>query len=372
MAVMRPLMACLLALGSAEGARALGSTCLGRASAASRRASAGPRALGASSRLQASTAREAGPTERSSAGMRGLCAKVEAATRGEGHPGGLGLSSSLFSGLALLRDSAALGPSFKVALALNSLLAAYGVAKGQQMLTTSGLVNAWVLGVILWSTLGAQGWLLCVLYLVCGSVVTKVGRKEKEALGIAEGRGGRRGPENVWGSAAAATLCALGSYYFSYVHPPRAAFNGGLPRAFGWGLDVAYVASIATKLSDTFASEVGKAYGKTTYLITSFKQVPKGTEGAVSLEGTLAGVAGSLVISLAAWCLRMVTPSECLIAVLAAFVATNCESLIGATAQGKVKWMTNEVVNFFNTAIGAAVAFALWYFPMKWRGTMLF
>ena len=40
---------------------------------------------------------------------------------------------------------------------------------------------------------------------------------------------------------------------------------------------VAYVASLATKLSDTCGSEIGKAYGKTTYLITTLKIVPKGT-----------------------------------------------------------------------------------------------
>lgn len=47
-------------------------------------------------------------------------------------------------------------------------------------------------------------------------------------------------------------------------------------------LIVAYVASLATKLADTFASEIGKAYGKTTFLITTFQRVEPGTEGAVS------------------------------------------------------------------------------------------
>ena len=54
-----------------------------------------------------------------------------------------------------------------------------------------------------------QGWSLCVLYLLAGSKVTKVKMKDKELLGIGEGRGGRRGPENVWGSAATGALCAV-------------------------------------------------------------------------------------------------------------------------------------------------------------------
>jgi len=41
---------------------------------------------------------------------------------------------------------------------------------------------------------------------------------------------------------------------------------------------------------------------------------------------------------------------------LAAFVATNLESVIGATLQAKVGWLTNEVVNILNTLIGAITA----------------
>ena len=37
-----------------------------------------------------------------------------------------------------------------------------------------------------------------------------------------------------------------------------------------------------------------QAYGKTTYLITTLRRVPRGTEGAVSLEGTAGGVAAAL------------------------------------------------------------------------------
>jgi uncharacterized membrane protein len=45
---------------------------------------------------------------------------------------------------------------------------------------------------------------------------------------------------------------------------------------------------------------------------------------------------------------------------VAAFLATNVESLLGATLQGKegLEWITNEVINFFNTLIGAAIAIA--------------
>jgi uncharacterized protein (TIGR00297 family) len=121
-----------------------------------------------------------------------------------------------------------------------------------------------------------------------------------------------------------------------------------------------YVASLSTKLADTFASEIGKAYGKTTFLITTLKRVEPGTEGAVSAEGTAASVLGGLLLSLYGWAVGLIGTDAIAISTTAAFLATMAESLIGATLQEKkgFEWMTNEVVNFFNTLIGAGLAIA--------------
>jgi uncharacterized protein (TIGR00297 family) len=124
-------------------------------------------------------------------------------------------------------------------------------------------------------------------------------------------------------------------------------------------LTLAYVASMATKLSDTCASEVGKAYGKTTYLITTLRSVPKGTEGAVSLEGTIAGVVGSLLLAAIGYGLGLISLVGLSICAIAALVATTIESLIGATVQEKFDWLTNELVNVINTFVGAVFALLL-------------
>jgi len=186
--------------------------------------------------------------------------------------------------------------------------------------------------------------------------VTKVGFAEKDALGIAEGRGGRRGPENVWGSAFTGVMCAAAA---------AQALKSGVP-FLGLASDVwilGYVASLATKLADTFASEIGKAYGKTTFLITTLKPAERGAEGAISLEGTLASIVGGFLLSVYAYLVVGLIPSVAGvgIATFAAFAGTMIESLIGATLQEKegFEWMTNEVVNFFNTLIGAAIAMSL-------------
>ena len=241
-----------------------------------------------------------------------------------------------------------------VGVGLNTVLLAIVGFAPKKLLTLSGLFHAGGLGVLLWGSLGWQGYVVVVFYFLVGSAVTRVGMAEKEAEGIAEKRSGARGPENVWGSALTGALCALGTLVVPAVYQTE-----GTRQFVVSLLLLGYVASFSTKLSDTCASEVGKAYGRRTFLITTLQAVPRGTEGAVSLEGTLAGVVASAAIAVFGWAVGLINPIGIGWCVLAAFVATNLESVIGATLQTKVGWLTNEVVNILNTLIGAIVAVLL-------------
>lgn len=236
-----------------------------------------------------------------------------------------------------------------VAIALNTMLLTVVWVAPKKLLTPVGVLHAWILGVLVWGCLSWQGYLVVVFYFLVGSGITFVGKAQKETMGIAEKRSGARGPENVWGSALTAAICAVGVLSAKLLHQDQ----------FIPVLLLGYVASFCTKLSDTCASEIGKAYGQRTFLITTLQPVPRGTEGAVSLEGTLAGVVASVAIALVGWLVGMITPIGVGFCILAAFVATNLESVIGATLQSKYHWLTNEVVNIFNTLIGAIVAIGL-------------
>jgi uncharacterized protein (TIGR00297 family) len=270
-----------------------------------------------------------------------------------------GLIESLLAdeaGGALAGSTAgALASSALAALGINAALFALLRSKLLTMLTPAGFAHSMALGTGLWATLGWQGWSTCVLYLFLGQAVTKVRFQEKESRGLAEKRGGRRGPENVWGSAATALLCATA---YAYAHAQGTAALGIGPALFLLG----FVASLATKLADTFASEIGKAYGKTCFLITTLERAEPGTEGAVSLEGTAAAAVGGLALSLYGYLVGLLpSPGSVAVSAFAAFVATNVESVLGATLQEKkgLEWISNEVINFFNTLIGAAIAMAL-------------
>jgi uncharacterized protein (TIGR00297 family) len=224
-----------------------------------------------------------------------------------------------------------------VAVGLNTILLAIAWIAPKKLLTPAGLFHSWLLGVLIWGSLGWQGYLVVLFYFLVGSAVTRIGMAEKEAEGIAEKRSGARGPENVWGSALTGALCALGTLVVRALE-----VETGLITSL---LLLGYVASFSTKLSDTCASEVGKAYGKRTFLITTLQPVSRGTEGAVSLEGTLAGIVASVAIALVGWGIGLIDLLGVVLCVLAAFIATNLESVIGATLQAKVGWLTNEVVN---------------------------
>ena len=213
-------------------------------------------------------------------------------------------------------------------------------------LTKKGWIHAGILGTLLLGSIGWKGWISVCIYLLLGTLVTKIGYKNKLSRGIAEARGGKRGPENVWGSAATGCSLALFSciwpdYLFLYM--------------------VGFASSFGAKLSDTFSSEIGKRFGKRTFLITTLKPVSPGTEGAISIEGSMAGLLGSFIMT--AFMLNLSIISGLFVAFivfLSGYLATFLESYIGAVVQNKINWITNELVNSIQTSLAAIISIFLY------------
>ena len=85
---------------------------------------------------------------------------------------------------------------------------------------------------------------------------------------------------------------------------------------------LAFVTVLAAAGSDTVASEIGKAWGARTYLFPMMTRVRPGTSGAVSLEGTGAGVVAALALAAIAMALGLITESGLwFVAIAAASVA---------------------------------------------------
>ena len=118
---------------------------------------------------------------------------------------------------------------------------------------------------------------------------------------------------------------------------------------------VCVLSALAEATADTVSSEIGQAFGGTPFMLTTLRRVPPGTDGAISLYGTLAGIAAAaLVASTGAPALGM-SPTECLVAFAAGVAGLFFDSLLGATIERK-GWINNDLVNFTSTAFAAALA----------------
>ena len=227
-----------------------------------------------------------------------------------------------------------------VGAAVNAGLAIAALAA--RAVSPSGAITGTFLGMGLYAFSGWRGFSMLLVFFVLGTATTKLGYGKKEALGIAQERGGRRGAKNAIANTAAGVAFA----FLALATPQHELFT------------LALVAAFATAAADTVSSEIGQAYGRTTYLITSFRRVPAGTEGAVSLEGTLAGIAASAILAGIAAAIHLIPTSGIAVVTAAAFVGTTLESYLGATSK-TAKAMDNEVMNFLNTVAGGLAAMGL-------------
>jgi uncharacterized protein (TIGR00297 family) len=185
-----------------------------------------------------------------------------------------------------------------------------------------------------------------VAFFIIGTAATKLGYRIKAARGIAQEKGGARGWRNAWANGGVPALLAL-------LAGAAWARAGGEAPAFL--LAVAYAAAVATAAADTCSSEVGKAYGRRTFLITTLRPVPPGTEGAVSLEGTMAGLAGGAVVGAVGAAVGLYAWPLAAVVAIAGLLGSLAESVLGTVAERR-GWMGNDLLNAFNTAAGAGMA----------------
>jgi uncharacterized protein (TIGR00297 family) len=188
---------------------------------------------------------------------------------------------------------------------------------------------------------------------VLASAATRVGRRKKERLGTAELRRGRSASQ-IAANLGAATLLAIGSFQ-SWILDQHWSVNIWRAKV---SLLVLAVAALAEAAADTVSSEIGQVLGGQPRMITTFRPVALGTDGAVSLAGTLAGVLAAVIVA------GLGTFS---LSGNGTFFAVSCaggvfgllfDSLLGATLEAW-GWLNNDLVNFLSTASAAGFALAV-------------
>jgi uncharacterized protein (TIGR00297 family) len=230
------------------------------------------------------------------------------------------------------------GRRLLLGLALNGAIAV--IARATSSLDTAGAVSAVVIGAAITVGLGVAGLALMAAFFVLGSAATRFGYANKDAHGIAQEKGGARGWRNAWANGGVPALLAL----MAAMAPPE------LVSAF----TLAYAAAVATAAADTCSSEVGKARGGPTILLTTLAPVPPGTEGAVSLAGTLGGVAAAALVAAAGSAGRLYAWSLAPFVAAAGVLGNLAESVIGTVAARR-GWLDGDMLNAVNTALGAAI-----------------
>ncbi len=255
------------------------------------------------------------------------------------------LSQADFAGLW---STPGLGRRLLLGLAVNSAVALGARLAGS--IDIPGALSAVFIGTVITGTLGLRGFALMAAFFVVGSLVTRLGYRVKQARGIAQEKGGARGWRNAWANGGIPALLAL--------------MAGAAPSDMRTLFLLAYAAAVATAAADTCSSEVGKAYGRRTFLITSLRPVPPGTEGAVSLEGTLGGLLGGALVAALGTGLGLYPWPAAVLVAAAGLLGSLAESLLGTVAERR-GWLDNDLLNALNTAMGAAfVVLLLRVFPL--------
>ncbi len=259
---------------------------------------------------------------------------------------------------------------------LTGILAAAAVAflsHRSGLLSRSGAWATLLLGSVVFG-LGGIAWSVPLLvFFVLSSLLSRFGPKRKRRLlerleGTFE-KGSTRDAMQVLANGGVAGIALL-------VH---AALPSGI-------LAAAYLGALAAAAADTWATEVGVMARRARSIIT-FRPVPTGTSGGISVVGSIAALAGAASVAASGVLLGPPFAGMFLAAGVSGFAGMLADSIIGATLQAQyrcvvcgapterrvhcnapgtltsgLRAVTNDAVNIACCLVGAlvAAAFVLW------------
>jgi uncharacterized protein (TIGR00297 family) len=206
---------------------------------------------------------------------------------------------------------------------------------------TSGALAGGVIALILAAEDLRLFWILLAVFLIT-LAATKLGGSRKKQLRVAEADRGRSAAQ-VMSNLYVGTLM--------------------LARPFQMTTELAVLlllAALAEVAADTVSSEIGTAYPGKTVLITTWKSVPAGENGGISVAGTLAGILAAVLVAACALALGLVSFSGAAVAACAATLGMLVDSALGAALERK-GLLGNNSVNLLGTMAAVGIAWSLLY-----------
>jgi uncharacterized protein (TIGR00297 family) len=193
-------------------------------------------------------------------------------------------------------------------------------------LSGSGAVSTFLLGVIVFGTGKWEFSLPILLFFFLSSLLSKLGKKWKQKFADTFQKGGRRDLDQVLANGGVAGIIVLLWNYF----PDDVWY-------------FAFIGSIAAVTADTWATEIGVFSRIAPRDILTFKRVPPGTSGGVTLLGLVGGLLGSCIIVFIGSSVTErygnVAPAMALFALItgAGLLGSIVDSIVGATIQAQFR-----------------------------------
>ena len=225
----------------------------------------------------------------------------------------------------------------RIAIAIAVTLMFTATARLVRGVSTSGAIAGAVISLVLYLSAGAGAFLVLVSVFLLTLLATKSGYAQKQRLGTAEKREGRTASQ-VFANLAVGATAAL-------------VFFARSDNIFL----LACVSALAEAAADTVSSEYGQAVSRQPRLITTWAIVPPGTDGAVSLAGTFAGIAAAVIVSAISASVQLLPWRSTVISTGAATFGMLFDSFLGASFERR-HWLNNDAVNFLSTLVAALAA----------------
>ncbi|MDF9797007.1 uncharacterized protein (TIGR00297 family) [Catalinimonas alkaloidigena] len=215
-------------------------------------------------------------------------------------------------------------------------------------ITVRGALLGGFITFLLWSAFGLIGLATIVVFFIFGTAASIWKKNEKKKYKLEQQNEGKRDYHNVVGNGGVAGLLSLLTFY--YKEPTLL-------------LTLMAIASFAAALSDTFSSEFGNIYGRKFINVLTLKTGSRGQDGVISLEGSVFGFIGSLLIAMIFY-LFYRKFSLATIILLSGISGNFIDSILGTSLQ-KRGWLNNHSVNFLSIMLASLFALLLYYLFTK-------
>ncbi|MBV8891779.1 MAG: DUF92 domain-containing protein [Acidobacteria bacterium] len=228
----------------------------------------------------------------------------------------------------------------KAAVAALVTLIFSALAYRVKAVTRSGAAAGAIVSFAIYVSAGVGAFAALVSLFLIAITTTRAGYSRKQQRGTAESSQGRSASQIV----ANVGIAALATVLFAITQ--HSIFL------------VAAAAALAEAAADTASSEIGEATSGQARLITSFEVVPAGTDGGITLWGTLAGAMASLLIAGCCLVLQLISRSSFFLVSIAGILGMLLDSILGAVLERR-QVLNNDMVNLLGTSTAALIALVL-------------